>query len=94
MASLIVPKWMRSEFRSDKSPGHGVIRAPAHNKIVVAWVLGWVQGPTASPESEECKSCLKTAGCQIDTYRSAANPNFSVKLRLKISLPTSNEGRD
>ena len=35
MASLIVPKWMRSEFRSDiiTRPTNGVKLAPAYNKL-------------------------------------------------------------
>ena len=93
MPSLMVPKWIRSELRSDiitKSLGHGVKFAPAHNKLrPLAY-----KSLRHQPESEGCKNGLKTAACQINLHRFAANSFFTVNCGLKISLPTSNKDRD
>jgi hypothetical protein len=91
MASLIVPKWMRSEFRSDIiTRANGVKLAPACNKLrPYAY-----KSLRHQPESEGCKNGIKTAARQIDLHRFAANTNCSSKLRLKISLPTSNNSGD
>ena len=86
MASLILPKWMRSEFRSDIiTRPRGYSRA-GPQQIAGAWVLGWVQEPTALPESEECKNGIKTAVRQID-HRSAANPIFFGQTAVKNKSP-------
>ena len=74
MASLIVPKWMRSEFRSDiiTRPTNGVKLAPAHNKLRPYAYKAY----GILPECEECKNGLKTAVCQID------QPPFCCQINL------------
>ena len=92
MPSLMVPKWIRSELRSDiitKSLGQGVKLAPAHNNLrPLAY-----KSLRHQPESEECKNGLKTAACQTTSTVLLPNLFLLRTAGLKISLPTSNETR-
>jgi len=89
MASLIVPKWMRSEFRSDIITRPRGYLAPIHNKLRP---LGY-KSLLRQPESEECTNCLKTAACQIDPTVLLQASFLPPTAGLKISLPTSNKNR-
>src|SRR6266568_647574 len=94
MASLIVPKWMRSEFRSDiitRATGLFSRRSAINCGRLGAWMgtrtycVTGERGVQKSPQNSRLSN-QPTVLLPIQY--------FSVKLQLKISLLTSNKNRD
>src|SRR5256885_14425162 len=93
MASLIVPKWMRSEFRSDIITRPRGYLAPARNKLQP---LGCLDGYKNLRYRRARSAKMASKQRLVKSTSTVLLPiqYFSIKLQLKISLPTSYKGRD